>query len=447
MSESAAVLVARGATAPLAGALKPPGDKSVSHRALIFSTLAEGQSRIHGLLGSKDVEATANACRQLGAELREEGEAVVVEGLGAAGLSAPDGPLDMGNSGTAMRLLAGVLAAQPFDSVLIGDASLQSRPMRRIARPLAQMGAQIATTENGCAPLRITGGQALQGIHYQSPVASAQIKSCVLLAGLYASGETTVTEPSLSRDHTERMLQAYGVEMPGPTTVRGGSRLRATELRVPADISSAAFFAVGAALVPGSEVLLSGVGINPSRDGLVHALRLMGANVELADRRDWGAEPVADLVVRHGGVLKAIDLPTEWVPSMIDELPIMMVAMALAEGTSTIRGAAELRHKESDRIAVMEMGLRTLGFEVEGLDDGMIIHGRPSAIGAGGAPASVDGAGDHRCAMSFAILAQALGRELRISGASHIDTSYPGFVSDLVGLGGAVFAQGETSNA
>ena len=446
MSESAAVLVARGATAPFAGTLKPPGDKSVSHRALIFSTLAEGQSRIYGLLGSKDVEATANACRQLGAELRKEGEAVVVRGLGAEGLSAPAEPLDMGNSGTAMRLLAGVLAAQSFDSVLIGDASLQSRPMRRIARPLAQMGAQIATTENGCAPLRITGGQALKGIHYQSPVASAQIKSCVLLAGLYASGETTVTEPSLSRDHTERMLRAYGVEMPGPITVRGGSRLRATELRVPSDISSAAFFAVGAALVPGSEVYLRDVGVNSSRDGLVHALRLMGADVDLANRRDWGAEPVADLVVSHGGVLKAIDLPTDWVPSMIDEMPIMMVAMALAEGISTIRGAAELRHKESDRIAVMEAGLRTLGFEVEGLDDGMIIHGQPSVIGAGGAPAGVDGAGDHRCAMSFAILAQALGRELHISGASHIDTSYPGFVSDLEGLGGVVFAKGETSD-
>lgn len=446
MTETGAVLVARGATSPLAGALKPPGDKSVSHRALIFSTLAEGQSRIRGLLQAKDVEATANACRQLGARIRAEDDSIVVDGLGTAGLSAPAAPLDMGNSGTAMRLLAGVLAAQPFDSVLVGDSSLQSRPMRRVAMPLTEMGARIRTRENGCAPLEISGGQALKGIHYQSPVASAQIKSCVLLAGLYASGETTVSEPSLSRDHTERMLQAFGVELPAPTTVRGGARLQATELQVPSDISSAAFFAVGATLVPCSDVRMEGVGINPSRDGLVHALRRMDGNLELENRRDWGAEPVADLQVRHSGLLKAIDLPVEWVPSMIDELPIVMVAMALAQGTSSIRGAAELRHKESDRIAVMEAGLQQLGFEVEALEDGMIIHGRPSAIGAGGAAANVDAAGDHRCAMSFAILAQVLEREVRISGATHIDTSYPGFVRDLQSLGGVAAAEGEPNH-
>ncbi len=422
--------------AALGGELAPPGDKSISHRALIFAALAQGESHIEGLLVSADVDATAAACEQLGATLYREGQGassrVRVLGTGEKGLSQPTQPLDMGNSGTAMRLLAGVLAAQSFESVLIGDASLSRRPMRRIMEPLARMGARITATENGTAPLHISSNRGLKGIEYALPVASAQIKSCVLLAGLYASGSTCVTEPGKSRDHTERMLPVFGVAVEPPCCVRGGSRLKAASIQVPADISSAAFFMVAAAIVPGSEILLRNVGINQTRDGIVRVMQAMGADVELQNARHFGEEPVADIRVRYRDGLNGIDIPEEWIPSLIDELPIIMVLATCAEGVTRIRGAEELRVKESDRIAVMARGLETLGVRLQEYSDGIDIH--RSRLSGG----EVDGEGDHRCAMSFCIAGQVAGGPVLVDGASHINTSYPDFVAHLQKVGGQV---------
>lgn len=417
---------------PLRGELTPPGDKSISHRALIFASLASGESSIEGLLDSADVRATAEACRQLGARISASGNLTRVEGTGGNGLRAPDSPLDMGNSGTAMRLLAGVLAAQPFESVLIGDESLTRRPMRRIVEPLARMGARIETGSTGTAPLHINGNPQLRGIDYHAPVASAQVKSCVLLAGLYASGRTCVTEPQRSRDHTERMLPLFGVPVDVPCCVTGGARLHAATVAVPSDISSAAFFLVGGAMVEDSELLLRQVGLNPTRDGILHVLQRMGADIELFDRRAYGAEEVADIRVRHRRGLRGIDVPAQWIPALIDELPAIMALAALAHGVTRIRGAEELRVKESDRIAVMARGLQELGVRVEEYHDGIDITG--GGIGGG----EVDGAGDHRCAMSFCMLAQAAPDPVTISGASHIDTSYPEFTHHLAAVGGVV---------
>jgi 3-phosphoshikimate 1-carboxyvinyltransferase len=429
--------------AALAGELTPPGDKSISHRALIFAALARGESRIQGLLVSADVDATAAACEQLGATLYREAQGssilVRVAGTGEKGLSRPSQPLDMGNSGTAMRLLAGVLAAQPFDSVLVGDASLSRRPMRRIMEPLARMGARITATENGTAPLHIRGNQKLKGIEYTLPVASAQIKSCVLLAGLYASGRTCVSEPGRSRDHTERMLPVFGVDVESPCCVLGGSPLQAANIQVPADISSAAFFMVAAAIVPGSDVLLRNVGINPTRDGIVRVMQAMGADVELQNEGHFGEEPVADIRVQYRDGLNAIDIPEDWIPSLIDELPIIMVLATCAEGVTRIRGAEELRVKESDRIAVMARGLETLGVRLQEYSDGIDIH--CSRLSGG----EVDGEGDHRCAMSFCIAGQIAGGPVLVDGASHINTSYPEFVAHLQGVGGQVAKTADTS--
>lgn len=443
MSECRGVLLAQSASAPLNGDLRPPGDKSISHRALILASLAEGRSNIAGLLQARDVEATLNACRQLGAQIATSPDgAVQVDGVGHEGLSPPAGPLDMGNSGTAMRLLAGVLAAQAFDSVLIGDASLSRRPMGRITEPLSHMGGVVVTQPDGCAPLHIEGGHWLHGIRYRSPVASAQVKSCILLAGLFAEGETSVSEPVPSRDHTERMLRVMGADMPAERTVRGGARLIGTELTVPADFSSAAFFLVACALVPGSRVMLREVGLNPTRAGLLEALRAMGCAIRVSDRRTFGGEPVGDVEVQFMPGIRGIDLPAEAVPAMIDELPLLAALAALAEGITRIRGAQELRVKESDRIAVMSAGLRALGVEVRELPDGMDIRGAPAADrrhgGNDSAPVELDAAGDHRCAMSFAVLAQALEVPVRIEGAAQIGTSYPGFADDLGALGGSV---------
>jgi 3-phosphoshikimate 1-carboxyvinyltransferase len=393
-------LITAPAAAPLRGELTPPGDKSISHRALIFASLAHGPSRVRGLLESADVAATANACRQLGMALRQQAGEWLLEGVGERGLQAPGAPLDMGNSGTAMRLLAGVLAAQPFASELVGDASLSRRPMRRIVAPLEQMGARIATAAGGTPPLRISGTPGLRGIDYVSPIASAQVKSCLLLAGLYASGHTTVREPVKSRDHTEKMLPAFGVPLYGDCGVRGGSRLTGASLRVPADISSAAFLLAAAALVPGSDLLLRNVGLNETRDGVVQVLQAMGADLTVLDRRRFGEEPVGDIRIRHAGRLRGVDIPVDRVPALIDELPVILALAATAEGTTRLRGAAELRVKESDRLAVMGRGLRTLGVALEEFAEGMDVHGGPIRGGA------VDGAGDHRCAMSFCILGQ-----------------------------------------
>ena len=434
MTPVVTTLRAARAASRLRGERAPPGDKSISHRALIFSCLADGESRVSGLLESADVRATANACRQLGMGLRREDGAWLLDGVGARGLQAPRGALDMGNSGTAMRLLAGVLAAQPFESELFGDASLSRRPMRRIVDPLALMGAQIETAAGGTPPLRIHGNAALQGIEYASPIASAQVKSCLLLAGLYASGHTTVSEPRRSRDHTERMLPAFGVELHGACGVRGGSRLRGADLRVPADISSAAFLLVAAALVPDSDLLLRDVGINETRDGIVHVLRDMGADLELLNQRTFGGEPVSDLRIRYAGRLRGVEIPVERIPTLIDELPVILALAATAEGTTRLRGAAELRVKESDRLAVMARGLKTLGVALEEFEDGMDVTGGPVGGGA------VDGAGDHRCAMSFCVLGQAAEGPVEVSGCENIDTSYPGFVEDLSTVGGTIHA-------
>jgi 3-phosphoshikimate 1-carboxyvinyltransferase len=347
---------------------------------------------------------------------------------GAPGDSAPgDGVLDCGNAGTAMRLLAGLLAGQRFDSVLVGDESLSRRPMGRVIDPLALMGARI-DSQDGRAPLRIRGGRALHGIDYATPVASAQVKSAILLAGLHADGTTTVREPHPTRDYTERMLRAFGyavVIADGTVSLRGGGRLRATDVAVPADFSSAAFFIVAATLVPGSEVTLRRVGVHPRRTGLLRALEAMGADIEVQRCGDAGGEPVADLAVRHAP-LRGIELPPGWVADMIDEFPVFCVAAACAQGATTIRGAAELRVKESDRIAAMAAGLRRLGIVVDEAPDGAVVHGGRLHAGDA-ATGAIDSHGDHRIAMAFAVAAQRAGGPVRIGDVANVATSFPGF--------------------
>lgn len=426
------MLATQPVDSPLTGELAPPGDKSISHRALIFALLAEGRSRISGLLDSEDVKATASACRQLGMKIMQDDGDLLLEGVGGHGLSAPKVPLNMGNSGTAMRLLAGVLAAQPFESELFGDHSLNRRPMTRIVTPLSLMGARIDTAAGGTPPLSIHGNPDLRGIDYVSPVASAQVKSCVLLAGLYAKGHTTVSEPLTSRNHTERMLPAFGVELHGPCGVTGGSRLSGASIHVPADISSAAFFMVAAAMVAGSDILLRNVGLNQTRDGIVHVLRAMGADITIHDQRLQGGEEVADVRVRYSGRLSGVEIPLELIPSLIDELPVILALAAVSRGTTRLRGAAELRVKESDRLAVMAAGLETLGVSLEEYPDGMDIRG--GAVREG----RVDGAGDHRCAMSFAVLGQVAAGEVCVTGAENINTSFPSFTRDLQRVGGNI---------
>ena len=424
-------------SAALRGEMTPPGDKSISHRALIFACLASGETRVEGLLDSEDVNATAAACRQLGMGVRRDGKELVLKGVGENGLGAPSADLDMGNSGTAMRLLAGVLAAQPFDSTLVGDESLSQRPMNRIVKPLRMMGAHIETEEGGKPPLRIRGVSGLQGIDYDSPVASAQVKSCLMLAGLYASGNTRVKEPLKSRDHTEKMLPAFGAPLVGECEVAGGTRLRGTRLKVPADISSAAFFLVAAALVPGSDLLIKNVGINETRDGIIHVMQAMGADLTLENSRESAGEKVADLRIRYQGRLRGTVIPEHLVPSLIDELPVILALASTCEGTTRLRGAAELRVKESDRLDVMARGLEILGVELEEFEDGMDVTG--GTVGQG----VVDGAGDHRCAMSFCVLGQVASGPVTVKGCENINTSYPGFMGDLSRLGGSISLDGE----
>ncbi|WP_313141342.1 3-phosphoshikimate 1-carboxyvinyltransferase, partial [Stenotrophomonas sp.] len=332
--------------------------------------------------------------------------------------------LDCGNAGTGMRLLAGLLAGQAFDCTLVGDESLSGRPMRRVTGPLAQMGAKIDTESDGTPPLHVHGGQSLQGIDFASPVASAQVKSAVLLAGLYAQGETSVVEPHPTRDYTERMLSAFGVDIafsPGKARLRGGQRLRATDIVVPADFSSAAFFLVAASIIPGSELRLKQVGLNPRRTGLLHALRLMGADITEENPAEQGGEPVADLVVRYAP-LKGARIPEALVPDMIDEFPALFVAAAAAEGQTVVTGAAELRVKESDRLAAMATGLRALGMQVDETEDGATLHGGIT-LGSG----TIESHGDHRIAMAFAIAGQISGGEVRINDIANVATSFPDF--------------------
>lgn len=416
----------------LHGEVMVPGDKSVSHRAIMLAALADGDSRITGFLEAEDTRASALIFGQMGVHIaRPAAGERIVHGVGLHGLRAPKGVLDCGNSGTAMRLLCGVLAGQSFDSILAGDASLSQRPMRRVTDPLTTMGANIDTAEGGTPPLRVRGGRALRGIEYASPIASAQVKSAVLLAGLYAGGKTAVVEARPTRDYTERMLAAFGWPIsfePGRAQLSGGHALHAIDIAVPADFSSAAFLIVAATLVPGSELTLRAVGMNPRRIGLLHVLRAMGANIEEESRRGAGGEPVADLVVRHAP-LRGIEVPMDHVADMIDEFPALFVAAACAEGTTTIHGAAELRVKESDRIAVMAAGLRTLGARIEEAPDGGLIEG--SRLRGG----TVDSRGDHRCAMAFAIAGAVAGGAVTIRDCSNVATSFPGFVELAQGCG------------
>ncbi len=409
----------------LRGTLRVPGDKSISHRAVMLGAIADGVTRVSGLLEGEDVLATLAACRAMG--LSAEGPVdgrLTLHGVGLHGLQAAGGPLDMGNSGTAMRLLAGLLAGQPFDSTLIGDDSLSRRPMTRVAEPLNNMGARIDTAAGGCPPLRITGGHGLHGIDYTLPVASAQVKSAVLLAGLYATGTTRVTEPAPTRDHTERMLQGFGytVERAGATVqLTGGGRLRGCMLEVPGDISSAAFFLVGASIAKDSELLLEHVGMNPTRIGVVNLLNAMGADIDVRNERTAGGEPVADLLVRSAN-LHGITVPQDQVPLAIDEFPALFVAAACAEGETVLRGAEELRVKESDRIAAMAQGLGALGVDVEEFPDGIAIRGGGLEGG------TVHSQGDHRIAMAFAMASLGAQSAITIGDCANVATSFPNFV-------------------
>ena len=409
--------------AALHGTIEVPGDKSVSHRAIMLAAIADGTSCIEGFLEGDDTRATAAVFEKLGVRIEvPESRTRIVHGVGLDGLEAPSQSLDCGNAGTGMRLLAGLLAGQAFDSVLTGDSSLSRRPMRRILDPLSRMGAGIAS-QDGFPPLRIAGGRPLHGIRYSSEIASAQVKSAVLLAGLQADGETQVREPHPTRDYTERMLRAFGWPIdfsPGQVRITGGHRLHATEVVVPADFSSAAFFIVAACLVPDSYVVLRRVGMNARRTGLLRVLRAMGASIELLELGEEGGEAVADVHVRHAK-LHGIDVPLDAVPDMIDEFPALFVAAACARGTTTIRGAAELRVKESDRIATMAAGLRSLGIDVEEAQDGARIEG--GAFRGG----NVASQGDHRVAMAFAVAGQVAEDEVRISDIANVATSFPGF--------------------
>lgn len=413
----------------LFGETRVPGDKSMSHRSIMLGSLADGITHVTGFLEAEDALATLQAFRDMGVAIEGPVDGcVTIHGVGKDGLKAPKNELYLGNSGTSMRLLSGLLAGQPFDSVLTGDKSLSGRPMKRVTDPLSQMGAEIKTTEQGTAPLYITGkaGQ-LQAIDYLMPIASAQVKSCLLLAGMYAQGETRVTEPAPTRDHTERMLTgfSYPVKREGSTaSISAEGRLTAMDIDVPSDISSAAFFLVGASIAPGSDVTLKHVGINPTRTGVIDILRLMGANIDVLNPREVGGEPVADLRVRYSP-LKGIDIPEELVPLAIDEFPVLFVAAACAEGQTRLSGAEELRVKESDRIQVMADGLQILGVDAQPTPDGMIING--SQIGGG----VVDSHGDHRIAMSFSIAGLRANAAITVLDCANVNTSFPEF-KDLV---------------
>lgn len=414
----------------LQGEARVPGDKSISHRSIMLGSLAEGTTRVKGFLQAEDALATLQAFRDMGVNIEGpvNGE-VTIHGVGKHGLQAPGKELYLGNSGTSMRLLSGLLAGQAFDTVLTGDKSLSGRPMKRVTEPLKTMGAVIQTTEKGTAPLRIAGqaGQ-MQGIDYAMPIASAQVKSCLLLAGMYAQGETSVTEPAPTRDHTERMLSGFGypVKKEGSKiTIDANGKLTACDIDVPSDISSAAFFLVGASIAPGSDLLLKHVGINPTRTGVIDILKLMGANIEVLNERIVGGEPVADLHVTSAP-LKGIDIPEELVPLAIDEFPVLFVAAACAEGQTRLTGAEELRVKESDRIQVMADGLKILGVDAEPTPDGMVIQGG-KPIGGG----TVESHGDHRIAMAFSIAGLRAHAPITILDCLNVNTSFPEF-KDLV---------------
>lgn len=409
----------------LNGKIRVPGDKSISHRSIMLGSLAEGVTHVSGFLEGEDALATLNAFRAMGVKIEgPDNGKVVIHGVGMHGLKAPDGPLDLGNSGTSIRLMSGLLAGQGFDVEMVGDASLSKRPMRRVTEPLAMMGAKIDAAEGGTPPLLLHGGSELKGIDYALPMASAQVKSCVLLAGLYANGETSVTEPAPTRDHTERMLQGFGypVERDGATAkLAGGGSLKATDIDVPADISSTAFFMVGAAIAENSDVTLEHVGVNPTRTGIIDILRLMGADIQISNERVVGGEPVADIRIRTSQ-LTGVRIPEALVPLAIDEFPVLFVAAACAEGETVLTGAEELRVKESDRIQVMADGLIKMGVKAEPTHDGIVIQGGPMR------GAEVDSHGDHRIAMSFAMAALRAQGPVVVNDCANVNTSFPGFV-------------------
>ena len=412
----------------VAGELTVPGDKSISHRSLMLGGIAEGDTHITGFLAGEDCLATLRALQALGVRIeRPEPRTVRVSGRGMEGLTATRAALDMGNAGTAMRLFMGLLAPQTFDSTLIGDESLMRRPMERVAKPLRLMGAEIHT-QDGRPPVEIRGAPQLRAIDYVLPVASAQVKSAVLLAGLRAYGRTRVTEPAPSRDHTERMLSAFGVEVlreGANVAVEGGQRLTGTSVAVPADFSSAAFFLVAGCLAAERGLLLRNVGVNPTRTGLLEMLRLMGADIRVhAPRQDAqrGGEPVADIEVRKSR-LKGIRVPESLVPLSIDEFPVFFIAAAVAEGETLVRGALELRVKESDRLAAMAEGLSVLGVENQLLEDGLWLRGG-ARLGGG----IIESHGDHRIAMAFAVAGLAATRTIEIRDVANVATSFPGFL-------------------
>ncbi|HEY1057585.1 MAG TPA: 3-phosphoshikimate 1-carboxyvinyltransferase [Limnobacter sp.] len=428
-------------TAAMTGSARVPGDKSISHRSIMMGSIADGITEVEGFLEGEDAISTMNAFRAMGVHIEgpDQGR-VKVHGVGLHGLKQPTAPLDCGNSGTSMRLISGLMAGQGFDVELVGDASLSKRPMKRVMDPLALMGAQIEAQEGGRPPLKIKANKALKAISYTLPMASAQVKSCVLLAGLYADGVTETTEPAVTRDHTERMLRGFGVEVEtdGPTArVRGGQRLKATKIDVPSDISSAAFFMVAASICEQADITLKHVGMNPTRTGVIDILKLMGANIELSNHAVVGGEPVADVRIRSAQ-LKGIDIPEELVPLAIDEFPVIFVAAANALGTTVLTGAEELRVKESDRIAVMADGLKACGVNAQPTEDGMVIEGLGAKPGLRYNATEIESQGDHRIAMSFTVAAIRAQGTMRIRGAQTVDTSFPGFVNLCQSLGMAV---------
>jgi len=409
----------------LSGSLTVPGDKSISHRSIMLGSIAEGVTEVEGFLEGEDALATLQSFRAMGVRIEgpDEGK-LKIHGLGLHGLQKPAGPLYLGNSGTSMRLLSGLLAGQTFSTVLTGDESLSKRPMKRVAEPLAAMGAELETADKGRPPLKIVGGKQLSGIDYAMPMASGQVKSCVLLAGLYAQGKTQVTEPAVTRDHTERMLRSFSYDVVSDGAVaslHGGGKLIAIKIQVPGDISSAAFFMVAASITPGSDVALMGVGINPTRIGIISILKLMGADISLANKRKVGDEPIADIYVRYAPLI-GIDIPEQHVPLAIDEFPAIFIAAACAKGKTTLTGAEELRVKESDRIQVMADGLKTLGIDAQATKDGMVIEG--GEIGGG----LIESHGDHRIAMAFTVAALRAKSTITINDCANVATSFPGFV-------------------
>ncbi len=407
----------------VSGTIRVPGDKSISHRSIILSSIATGVSHISGFLQGEDSLNTIRAFQQMGVEIERQQDRVCVKGAGLHGLTASATDLEMGNSGTAMRLMLGLLAGQSFDSRMVGDESLSSRPMLRVIEPLQAMGASIASEPGGRAPLQVRASPGLKAIEYDMPVASAQVKSCLLLAGLYADGETVVREPAPTRDHSERMLRAYGCEVTSvdrEIRMPAGQQLSACDVEVPADISSAAFFMVAASIASGSDITLQHVGVNPTRTGVIDILKLMGADLELLDQRDVGGEPVADIRVRSAP-LSGIDIPVELVALAIDEFPVLFIAAACAQGTTRLSEAEELRVKESDRIQAMADGLTQLGVTTQVNADGIVIEG--GLMGGG----TVDSHGDHRIAMAFSVASLCAQQVICIKDCANVNTSFPGF--------------------